>query len=488
MRKWNLPLTAAIITAWANQALARAGSNKQVGKMWPYRFEARVPAHLGLAPVKQKTKELRRIQAEDAGLLQHWYDQLKDLLNGVPSRLIYNFDECGFQPGQGRARKVFGLKSCPDLAEGERGENITAVECIGADGWLMAPFFIFKAGGSFMEAWYDGSEVLPPDTMTAISPNGWISDELALAWLVQFDRATKDPNRTKQGEKRYLIFDGHGAHLTLEFLQYCEDNMIIPFGFLPHTTHLCQPLDGKPFLAYKQQFRLINNELSFWGGRPYGKAEFLQIIQPVREKAFTQRIIRESFKDRGIWPVDGHHIVDQLANQLDIPDISIPELPGRTPTPPLLLSSSVENSPPVTIEALTRNQAKVMKDLTELSERTKRNLSKVFQHQMEKLEELKMTQEAICRIRTAQAPQHRNYTKRQVKPLGSNGILKTRDAIRSIKVRKEKDNQREQKKLAKQFEKVYGFAPTQRSEERIQQAAENERLSREAGEDFFIDN
>lgn len=129
-----------------------------------------------------------------------------------------------------------------------------------------------------------------------------------------------------------------------------------------------------------------------------------------------------------------------------------------------------------------------MKDLTELSERTKRNLSKVFQHQMEKLEELKMTQEAICRIRTAQAPQHRNYTKCQVKPLGSNGILKTRDAIRSIKVRKEKDNQREQKKLAKQFEKVYGFAPTQRSEERIQQAAENERLSREAGEDFFIDN
>jgi predicted DNA-binding protein len=45
-----------------------------------------------------------------------------------------------------------------------------------------------------------------------------------------------------------------------------------------------------------------------------------------------------------------------------------------------------------------------MKDLTELSERTKRNLSKVFQHQIEKLEELKMTQEAIYRIRTTQAP------------------------------------------------------------------------------------
>lgn len=41
----------------------------------------------------------------------------------------------------------------------------------------------------------------------------------------------------------------------------------------------------------------LHNELSFWGGRPYGKAEFLQIIQPVREKAFTQRIFRKSFKE-----------------------------------------------------------------------------------------------------------------------------------------------------------------------------------------------
>jgi hypothetical protein len=89
--EWNLPPTASIIEAWANQAIARAGHpEKRVSKMWPYRFEARVPAHLGLAPVKQKTKELRRIQAEDAGLLQHWYDQLEALLKGVPARLVYN--------------------------------------------------------------------------------------------------------------------------------------------------------------------------------------------------------------------------------------------------------------------------------------------------------------------------------------------------------------------------------------------------------------
>ena len=40
-----------------------------------------------------------------------------------------------------------GLK-VPDLAESKRGENITSIECIAADGWQMDPWFIFK--GEFL--------------------------------------------------------------------------------------------------------------------------------------------------------------------------------------------------------------------------------------------------------------------------------------------------------------------------------------------------
>jgi hypothetical protein len=98
--------------------------------------------------VKQKTKESRRIQAEDAGLLGHWYSLLANVVKkDTPARLVYNFDECGFRPGKGRSRKVISLKgkaSIPDLPESERGENVTAIECISADGWLMDPWLIFK--------------------------------------------------------------------------------------------------------------------------------------------------------------------------------------------------------------------------------------------------------------------------------------------------------------------------------------------------------
>ena len=90
----------------------------------------------------------------------------------------------------------------------------------------------------------------------------------------------------------------------------------------------------------------------------------------MREKAFNQRIIRESFKDRGIWPVDGSKIINNLANQLVIPDLIAPDLPiyrspGRTPSlsppPTALSSSSVEITPPKSIKALKKNQEKLSK-------------------------------------------------------------------------------------------------------------------------------
>jgi hypothetical protein len=90
------------------------------------------------------------------------------------------------------------------------------------------------------------------------------------------------------------------------------------------------------------------------------------VIGPVRERAFNQRIIRKSFKDRGIWPVDSSKIVDNLANQLEIPDLIAPDLriySETTPSPPptALSSSSVDTTPPKSIQALKNNQAKLSK-------------------------------------------------------------------------------------------------------------------------------
>jgi hypothetical protein len=61
----------------------------------------------------------------------------------TPAQLIYNFNEAGFQPGKSTSRKIIrsrkgkgkASRSVPDLPETEKGENISTIKCIAADGW-----------------------------------------------------------------------------------------------------------------------------------------------------------------------------------------------------------------------------------------------------------------------------------------------------------------------------------------------------------------
>jgi hypothetical protein len=126
----------------------------------------------------------------------------------------------------------------------------------------------------------------------------------------------------------------------------------------------------------------MNNELSYWAGELVGKSEFLRVIGLVREKAFNQWIIREAFKDCGIWPVNGSKIVDDLAAKAfkQIPDIYAPDL--DTPSTPLRppSSSSIEISLPKMIQALKRNQAKLSKYVDLLTLKLQRNLEWIFEY------------------------------------------------------------------------------------------------------------
>lgn len=261
---------------------------------------------------------------------------------------------------------------------------------------------------------------------------------------------------------------------------------------MAHTTHLCQPLDGKPFLSHKQHFRSVNNDLSYWAGQSVGKSEFLRVIGPVRERSFNQRIIRESFKERGIWTVNGSQVVNNLANQLpELAELAAPDLRayGETTPPPTALSPpSVDITPPETVQALERNQAKLSKHADLFTPKLQRNLERIFEHNRIATEHLAIANDTIGSIRAAQAPLRRKYTKRHVKPLSQTGILSTRDANLSIAVRKAKDAAAEERRLARQQKKVYGkrllSMPTQESEMSIEAA----RAAQQNGELLLLDS
>jgi hypothetical protein len=98
-----------------------------------------------------------------------------------------------------------------------------------------------------------------------------------------------------------------------------------------------------------------------------------------------------------------------------------------------------------------------------------------------------MTQDSIRRIRAAHDPQRRVYTRRQVKPLSQDSILRPRDANRSIQQRKERENAANKRRIDREAEKLYGFKPSQRSNKSIQRGIANRNEALERGELFFED-
>jgi len=127
------------------------------------------------------------------------------------------------------------------IQDGNR-EWISLLACICADGSALDPSLIYEAGlEGLLSGWVEDINPEEHSAFITSSSSGWTNDEIGLAWLEQvFDRCTRE----KAGRSyRLLIVDGHGSHITIDFLNYCDRHRILVAVFPPHSTHTLQPLD-----------------------------------------------------------------------------------------------------------------------------------------------------------------------------------------------------------------------------------------------------
>ena len=130
-------------------------------------------------------------------------------------------------------------------------EWITLLACICADGSALPPELIYEAAaGAIQSDWVEDIDAKKRTAFVDSSTSGWTNNDLGLAWLEQvFDRYTR---RKARRSYRLLVIDGHGSHLTMDFLNYCDQNQILLAVFPLHSTHRLQPLDVvlfKPLLT-----------------------------------------------------------------------------------------------------------------------------------------------------------------------------------------------------------------------------------------------
>jgi hypothetical protein len=228
-------------------------------------------------------------------------------------------DEKGFMLGVlTRSKRVFSRRLYEEgkikahIQDGNQ-EWITLLACICADGSYIEPSLIYQsASGSIQDSWLQAFNPDDHQVYFASSPSGWTNNEIGLAWLKQvFDRSTK----LKAGRSyRLLILDGHGSHLMMDFIEYCDRNRILLAIYPPHSTHTLQPLDVVMFKplssAYSAQVASFMERSQ--GLTSMSKRDFYPMFMAAWEASFKKAIILKAFEATGLSPLNPEVILNRF--------------------------------------------------------------------------------------------------------------------------------------------------------------------------------
>ena len=102
-------------------------------------------------------------------------------------------------------------------------------------------------------------EGAPPGTQFAMSPKGWINQEIFFNWLDFFIANIPSVRPV------LLIYDGHASHLSIEVIEKARASDIHLLCLPSHCTHVLQPLDVSVMSSLKKHFEkaLVSANVGF---------------------------------------------------------------------------------------------------------------------------------------------------------------------------------------------------------------------------------
>jgi hypothetical protein len=168
--------TYAAVRDMADKLLAARGAGR-VGVHWPRNFVKRTDS---LTTRFNRAYDRQRALCEDPVSIRSWFELVEQTKAKycICDEDVYSFDEAGFMIGKIMTQLVVTAserKGRPKAIQPGNREWATAIQGINAAGWAIPPFIIF-AGQHHLSTWYE--EDIPRDWATAVSDNGWTTNEL----------------------------------------------------------------------------------------------------------------------------------------------------------------------------------------------------------------------------------------------------------------------------------------------------------------------
>ncbi|CAD7063000.1 unnamed protein product [Tilletia caries] len=280
-----------------------ADEPKPLGNRWFRRFRKRHPClDFKFIATLSRARTLGMTVSRGLGLFA--LVELELLEYDLKNTAMFTMDETGVQIGTPSVGQRFLVPAGatktlrPAIVDGNQ-ETVTIIECIGADGSVLPPLYVFKGRTLDLAPMVDerhGGRVTASDT-------GWTNTSITMEWF----REVFLPNSERiagKGVHRLLIMDGHKSHFPLELIELAVEKDVSVICLPAHTTQALSPLDVSCFRPLKERWaEEIRQETLLTGC--VKRSDVIRLYENARDKAMTSANAISGFANTGLWPFTG---------------------------------------------------------------------------------------------------------------------------------------------------------------------------------------
>ncbi|TVY62590.1 Pogo transposable element with ZNF domain [Fusarium oxysporum f. sp. cubense] len=281
--------------------LRQQGRERPIGVHWLARF---IKRHDDIKTKVGKRQEAARFNSFTP-MAVNWYFDIRESEYGwIKPENTVNVDEGGIMAGFGLDSLVIGSSDPRRKAflKGSQSRTWTTfIEAVTADGRLLKPGIIFK-GKELQQQWFIDEFRKIADWYYITSDNGWTDNHIAVEWLKEVYLPRTQP--ADESDARLIILDGHGSHVSDEWMATCFLNNVYCCYLPAHCSHGLQPLENSVFNASKAAYRKELQKLtSLTDSAPVDKVNFIKAYARARAVGMTKKNILSGWRVTGNWPI-----------------------------------------------------------------------------------------------------------------------------------------------------------------------------------------
>ena len=277
------------------------------GRHWYESFRRRNPE-----VVIRKAQNLNSERLVSEEELRNWFAEMgpylesKGLKDIHPTR-VFNTDETGilFCPTVDKVFARRGSQTVYQVFDGLEHERLTVLFTYSASGAEAPPMIIFKYKEDIPEKSISN---IPGHWGVGISETGWMTGELFYEYITNVFYKWL----LKEGIQFPIVIflDSHSSHLTIPLIEFAREHKMEFINFVPHSTHIMQPLDTSFFHTLKETWIKELNKLKREKRVRKITNETFSIVLVRALKSITKIdvIMKNGFKSCGLLPFDPNAI------------------------------------------------------------------------------------------------------------------------------------------------------------------------------------